>query len=84
MSVHLLGGLYSDVPSDVINVYQPPRTDICNIFKSSLMRGRLRRRRGRRRRRRRAGSNGGDAGGGEAEAAGWEKTGSCGRVGRLG
>ena len=23
-SVHLLGGLYGDVPSDVINVYQPP------------------------------------------------------------
>ena len=23
-SVHLFGGLYGDVPSDVINVYQPP------------------------------------------------------------
>src|SRR6185436_9964595 len=37
--VHLLGGLYGDVPSDVINVYQPPGTDICITFKSSLMRG---------------------------------------------
>ena len=42
-SVHLLGGLYGDVPSDVINVYQPPETDICITFKSSLMRGRFRR-----------------------------------------
>jgi len=38
-SVHLLGGLYGDVPSDVINVYQPPGTDICITFKSPLMRG---------------------------------------------
>ena len=27
------------VPSDVINVYQPPVTDICITFKSPLMRG---------------------------------------------
>jgi len=40
-SVHLLGGLYGDVPSDVINVYQPPGTDICITFKSPLMRGRF-------------------------------------------
>ena len=40
-SVHLLGGLYCDVPSDIINVYQPPGIDICNTFKSSLMRGRF-------------------------------------------
>ena len=40
-SVHLLGGLYGDVPSDVINVYQPPGTDICITFKSSLMRERF-------------------------------------------
>ena len=36
-SVQLLGGLYGDVPFDVINVYQPPGTDICITFKSSLM-----------------------------------------------
>ena len=41
-SVHLLGRLYGDVPSDVINVYQPPGIDICITFKSSLMRGRFR------------------------------------------
>ena len=41
-SVRLLGGLYGDVPSDVINVYQPPGTDICITFKSPLMRGRFR------------------------------------------
>ena len=41
-SVHLLGGLYGDVPSDVINVYQPPGTDIGITFKSPLMRGRFR------------------------------------------
>ena len=35
---HLLGGLYGDVPSDVINVYQPPGTDIYVTFKSPLMR----------------------------------------------
>jgi len=40
-SVHLLGGLYSDVSSDVINVYRPPGTDICVTFKSPLMRGRF-------------------------------------------
>ena len=38
-SVLHLGGLYGDVPSDVINVYQPSGTDICITFKSSLMRG---------------------------------------------
>ena len=31
-SVRLLGGLYGDVPSDVINVYQPPGTDIYITF----------------------------------------------------
>ena len=40
-SVHLLGGLYGDIPSDVINVYQPPETDICITFKSPLMRRRF-------------------------------------------
>ena len=33
--------MYGDVPSDVINVYQPPGTDICITFKSPLMRGRF-------------------------------------------
>ena len=33
--------MYGDVPSDVINVYQPPETDICITFKSPLMRGRF-------------------------------------------
>ena len=40
-SVRLLGG-FGDVPSDVINVYQPPGTDICITFKSPLMRGHFR------------------------------------------
>ena len=32
-SVHLFGGLYGDVPSDVINVYQPPE------YNGQFMRG---------------------------------------------
>jgi hypothetical protein len=33
--------LYGNVPSDVINVYQPPRTDFYITFKSPRMRGRF-------------------------------------------
>jgi hypothetical protein len=35
-------GLYGNVPSDVINVYQPPGTDFYITFKSPRMRGHFR------------------------------------------
>jgi hypothetical protein len=41
IGARLLGGLYGNVPSDVINVYQPPGTDFYITFKSPWMRGRF-------------------------------------------
>jgi hypothetical protein len=41
IGARLLGGLYGNVPSDVINVYQPPGTDFYITFKSPRMRGRF-------------------------------------------